>query len=72
MTYVWNEGRYPTAADSVVASSLNMLVQASRQAYHAINGTSALAALAQNDPTAVQVYLEPIAARQPYISQKSN
>ena len=62
LTYVWNEVRYPAAVDSVIGSSLALLVDATRIAYNSINGTQALATLAQNDPAAVHVYLDPIDA----------
>ena len=62
LTYVWNEVRYPATADSVIESSFALLVDATRIAYNSINGTQALATLAQNDPAAVQVYLDPINA----------
>lgn len=62
LTYVWNGVRYPTAAESVIESSFALLVDATRLAYNSINGTQALATLAQNDTAAVQVYLDPINA----------
>ncbi|MCJ1479555.1 hypothetical protein MMC13_008241 [Lambiella insularis] len=62
LTYVWNEVRYPATADSVIESSFALLVDATRIAYNAINGTQALTTLAQNDPAAVHVYLDPIDA----------
>ena len=62
LTYVWNEGRYPSTADSVIQSSFAQLVGATRIAYNSMNGTMALASLAQNDSAAVHVYLDPIDA----------
>ena len=62
LTYVWNEVRYPATADSVIERSFALLVAATRVAYNSINGTQALTTLAQNDPAAVQVYLDPIDA----------
>lgn len=63
LTYVWNEVRYPTTADSVIESSFALLVDATRMAYNAMNGTNALKTLAQNDTAAVRVYLNPINAK---------
>lgn len=62
LTYVWNEVRYPVAAESVIESSLALLIDGTRLAYNSINGTQALATLAQNDSAAVYVYLDPIHA----------
>ena len=62
LTYVWNGVRYPIAAESVIENSFAQLVDATRLAYNSINGTLALAILAQNDTAAVQVYLDPIDA----------
>ena len=62
LTYVWNEVRFPIMASSVIEDSLAMLVDATRVAYNSINGTQAMATLAQNDSAAVQVYLDPIDA----------
>ncbi|KAI4155695.1 MAG: hypothetical protein LQ340_000828 [Diploschistes diacapsis] len=62
LTYVWNEVRYPATGDAVFGISFALLVDATRVAYNSINGTEALATLAQNDPAAVQVYLDPIDA----------
>lgn len=62
LTYVWNEVRYPATADSVFERSFALLVAATRVAYNSINGTQALTTLVQNDPAAVQVYLNPIDA----------
>ena len=62
LTYVWNGVRYPIAAESVIENSFALLVDATRLAYNSINGTQALATLAQNDTAAVQVYLDPINA----------
>ena len=62
LTYVWNEVRYPATAASVIESSFAQLVQATRTAYNSINGTQALVILAQSDPAAINVYLDPIDA----------
>ncbi|KAI4126788.1 MAG: hypothetical protein LQ338_003573 [Usnochroma carphineum] len=62
LTYVWDESRYPATADSVIESSFASLVDATRVAYNSLNGTSALAILARNDPAAVRVFLDPIRA----------
>ena len=63
LTYVWNQVRYPIAAESVIENSLTLLVDGTRLAYNSINGTQALATLAQNDSAAVYVYLDPIHAK---------
>ena len=63
LTYVWNGVRYPVAAESVIESSFALLIDSTRLAYNSINGTQALAALAQNDSAAVHVYLDPIHAK---------
>ncbi|KAL8701305.1 MAG: hypothetical protein Q9201_004976 [Fulgogasparrea decipioides] len=60
LTYIWNEARYPSTADSVIESSFARLIHATRVAYNSINGTQVLATLAQDDPVAVRVYLDPI------------
>lgn len=39
LTYIWNEARYPSTADSVIETSFALLVQATRVAYNSINGT---------------------------------
>ena len=62
LTYVWNEVRYPVTADLVVQSSLSLLVEATHIAYNSINGTQALATLAQNNPAAIHIYLNTISA----------
>ena len=62
LTYVWNGVRYPVAAESVIESSFALLIDGTRLAYNSINGTQALATLAQNDSAAVHVYLDPIHA----------
>jgi hypothetical protein len=42
LTYIWNEANYPTAMDSVIASSLQTLSSAARVAYTIVNGTGQL------------------------------
>lgn len=63
LTYVWNEVRYPLAAESVIESSLALLIDGTRLAYNSINGTQALATLVQSDSAAVYAYLDPIHAK---------
>ena len=62
LSYVWNGIRYPASSASVLAGSFPQMVEATRVAYNAINGTAALASLARKDEAAVQAFLNPIGA----------
>ncbi|EKV12624.1 nitrosoguanidine resistance protein [Penicillium digitatum] len=61
LTYVWNGARYPSYAQ-VISSSLQILVQGTRGAYNAINGTSAMSTANTTDSNIANVLFDPIAA----------
>ncbi|KAJ5813243.1 hypothetical protein N7447_010266 [Penicillium robsamsonii] len=61
LTYVWNGARYPSYAQ-VVSSSLQGLVQATRGAYNAMNGTTAMSTANTTDTYIAQVLFDPIGA----------
>jgi hypothetical protein len=62
--YIWNEQKYPAFANSVVKVGMQTLIGATRIAYNHINGTQASKILNQQDPAAIQVFLNPIAAQE--------
>ncbi|UNI24572.1 hypothetical protein JDV02_010306 [Purpureocillium takamizusanense] len=45
LSFIWNEARYPTVMDSLIAGSLQRLSEAARVAYYSLNGTAALASI---------------------------
>ncbi|KUJ14607.1 uncharacterized protein LY89DRAFT_621185 [Mollisia scopiformis] len=59
LTYIWNEARYPTVADSSLSANIETLSSAARVAYSAINGTGALQMLNTSDPTSITVFANP-------------
>ncbi|KAJ5186477.1 hypothetical protein N7449_011241 [Penicillium cf. viridicatum] len=59
LTYVWNGAKYPSYAQ-VISSSLQGLVQATRGAYNAINGTSAMSTANITDTNIAQILFDPI------------
>jgi hypothetical protein len=61
LAYIWNGGRYPSYAQ-VISSSLQILVQGTRGAYNAMNGTAAMSTANTTDANIAQVLFDPIAA----------
>ncbi|KAK2759906.1 hypothetical protein FQN54_002640 [Arachnomyces sp. PD_36] len=59
LTLVWNQARYPTIADSALASSMKSLSEAARVAYSTANGQQALQTLDRSDPAAAAVLYNP-------------
>lgn len=59
VTYIWNEARYSTSADSIVQANLQALSTAARVAYSARNGTGALQSLDRTDQAAVEAFSNP-------------
>jgi hypothetical protein len=59
LTFVWNEARYPTVADTALADSLASLSAAARIAYSMINGTWATHTLNATDPATVAAFIDP-------------
>jgi hypothetical protein len=59
LTYIWNEARYPTVADSAISANIETLSSAARVAYSTINGTGALQALNTSDPNSITVFANP-------------
>ncbi|KAI1618973.1 hypothetical protein EDD37DRAFT_293415 [Exophiala viscosa] len=62
LTYVWNEVRYPPISDEAIGTSLKTLVDATRLAYNSLFAPTALQALNNTDPDALQVLLNPISS----------
>jgi hypothetical protein len=61
LTYVWNGVRYPSYAQAI-SSSLQILVQGTRDAYNAINGTAVMSTVDTTDASIAQVLFDPIGA----------
>ena len=59
LTYIWNEARYSTTADSLISANLQTLSSAARLAYAATNGTGALQILSSTDQAAISVFANP-------------
>ena len=59
LTMVWNEARYPTVVDSVVADSLKSLSEAARIAYSQEGGQQLMKALNSSDSAATAVLVNP-------------
>ncbi|OBR07263.1 Nitrosoguanidine resistance protein [Colletotrichum higginsianum IMI 349063] len=63
VTYIYNQARYPAIADSVLQSSMQKVVAASRGFYYqSPNGTAALRSLNTTDPAALAAFLNPISS----------
>ncbi|TQN69556.1 hypothetical protein CSHISOI_05948 [Colletotrichum shisoi] len=63
VTYIYNQARYPAIADSVVLSSMQKVVAASRSFYYqSPDGTAALRSLDTTDPAALAAFLNPISS----------
>ena len=58
MSFIWNEARYSTTADSV-AAKLEVLSEAARIAYSANNGAAVLKTLPAGDAAAISVFSNP-------------
>ncbi|OBT72329.1 hypothetical protein VF21_09464 [Pseudogymnoascus sp. 05NY08] len=58
MSFIWNEARYSTTADSV-AAKLQVLSDAARIAYSTTNGAAVLKTLPAGDAAAVSVFSNP-------------
>ncbi|CAG8885932.1 unnamed protein product [Penicillium egyptiacum] len=61
LTYVWNGAKYPSYAQ-VISSSLQILVQGTRSAYNALNGTAAMSTANTTDTNIAHVLFDPIGA----------
>lgn len=59
LTFIWNEARYPTAADSAILSNFMSLSAGARVAYSAVNGSGAINTMNRSDPAAVGAYSNP-------------
>ena len=59
LTYIWNEARYSTTAESLISANLQTLSSAARLAYAATNGTGALQILSWTDRTDMSVFANP-------------
>ncbi|CAG8040549.1 unnamed protein product [Penicillium nalgiovense] len=59
LTMVWNEVRYPTVVDSVVANSMELLSETARVAYSQTNGKMAIQSINSSDPAALAALYEP-------------
>lgn len=59
LTMVWNEARYPTVVDSVLADALKSLSEAARVAYAATHGKQALQSVNSSDPAALAALYDP-------------
>ncbi|KIY00939.1 uncharacterized protein Z520_03605 [Fonsecaea multimorphosa CBS 102226] len=59
MTYIWNEARWPTNAESLLESNLAKLSTAAQEAYYSVNGTGAIRALNVSSPQAVSALYNP-------------
>ncbi|KAF5264651.1 hypothetical protein FOXYS1_4561 [Fusarium oxysporum] len=63
VTYIYNQARYSTIADSAIGANLQALIAASRGAYYnSTYGRDAIANLNRSDPNAIRAYLNPIQA----------
>ncbi|KAL5337704.1 hypothetical protein BJX70DRAFT_225384 [Aspergillus crustosus] len=61
LTYVWNSAKYSSTA-AIISGHLQALVQATRSAYSAINGTATLATINTTDSSITNTLFNPIAA----------
>ncbi|KAH7303965.1 hypothetical protein B0I35DRAFT_445988 [Stachybotrys elegans] len=59
LAFIWNEARYPTNMDSLVAQNLRTLAEAARSAYVAINGTSVLPSIPSDNAAAISAFANP-------------
>ncbi|RFU82058.1 nitrosoguanidine resistance sng1 [Trichoderma arundinaceum] len=59
LSFIWNEAKYSTAMDSLVASNLHTLSDTTRVAYIALNGTSAFLTIPPNNSAAISVFTNP-------------
>ncbi|KAH6609790.1 nitrosoguanidine resistance sng1 [Trichoderma cornu-damae] len=59
LSFIWNEAKYPTVMDSLVAGDLHTLSDAARVSYIALNGTSAFLTIPPNNSAAISVFTNP-------------
>lgn len=59
LTYIWNEARYPTVVDGVIASAMSVLSNAARLAFVTKNGTSAMDTIPADNQAAVSAFANP-------------
>ncbi|GJN73912.1 nitrosoguanidine resistance protein SNG1 [Purpureocillium lilacinum] len=59
LSFIWNEVRYPTVMDGLIAGNLQTLSEAARVAYYSLNGTAALASIPPNDGAAMAAFTTP-------------
>jgi Protein of unknown function (DUF3533) len=59
LSYIWNEARYPTVVDSLIASNLQKLSDEARVAYIARNATSIFAQIPPNSLPAISAFANP-------------
>jgi hypothetical protein len=58
LAYIWNEARFPSTSDSLVAQNIQTLLSAARVAFVS-NETEALRALSANTSTAISIFANP-------------
>lgn len=71
INFIWNGQYYPAYAQQVVFAGVQTLIGASRLSYNLINGTQASTILDEQDPAALQAFLNPIAAMEKNIQAAS-
>ncbi|KAL7794441.1 hypothetical protein V8C37DRAFT_415270 [Trichoderma ceciliae] len=59
LSFIWNEAKYPTVMDGLIASNLHTLSDTARTSYIALNGTSALLTIPPNNSAAISVFTNP-------------
>ncbi|KAJ5817337.1 hypothetical protein N7447_009570 [Penicillium robsamsonii] len=59
LTMVWNEARYPTVVDSVLADSIKLFSETARVAYFQTNGKRSLQSINSSDSAALGAFYEP-------------
>ncbi|KAI2696842.1 hypothetical protein DTO012A9_4052 [Penicillium roqueforti] len=59
LTMVWNEARYPTVIDTVLADSMKVLSETARLAYSQTNGKQSLQSVNSSDPAAIAAFYDP-------------
>ncbi|KAJ5189943.1 hypothetical protein N7491_008016 [Penicillium cf. griseofulvum] len=59
LTMVWNEARYPTVVDAVLADSMKLFSETARVAYSQTNGNQSLQSINSSDSAALAALYEP-------------
>ncbi|KAI3293316.1 hypothetical protein DTO002I6_4967 [Penicillium roqueforti] len=59
LTMVWNEARYPTVIDTVLADSMKVFSETARLAYSQTNGKQSLQSINSSDPAAIAAFYDP-------------